>query len=125
MKMNRKQIVLTAIVAIAGVGWFAVREYRCKQRGAALTRELEILKRDSAKDLKVGTNKDEVVRFFSDHHIPFKILESEAFGVLRLDGCAPLGCFTDDGFIGVHVPLDGAGVVAETPKVFHLYQDCL
>jgi hypothetical protein len=112
-------------VVIAGLGLFGLREYRCELSGAAFARQVETLKRDAAEQLKIGTNKSDVARFFAEHKIPFAILESEAYGSLRTLGCAPLGCFTNAAFIGVRVQLDGAGTVNEAPKVFGMYQDCL
>jgi hypothetical protein len=123
--MKRHRVALAAIGVIAGVSWFGLREYHCKLRGAALARQVESIKRDAAEELKIGTNKIEVARFFAEHNISFAMLESEAFGSLRTLGCAPLGCGTDRAFIGAHVKLDGAGTVTEAPRVFGMYQDCL
>jgi hypothetical protein len=121
--LKRHRVAL--IVVIAGLGFFGLREYRCKLRGAAFARQVESLKRDAAEELKIGTNKNDVARFFAEHKIPFAILESEAYGSFRTSGCAPLGCGTDRAFIGVRVEVDGAGTVTEAPKVFGMYQDCL
>jgi hypothetical protein len=123
--LKRHRITVALIVVIAGVGLFGLREYRCKMRGAMFARQVETLKRDASVELKVGTNKSGVARFFAEHKIPFAILETEAYGSLRPPGCAPFGCFTDVGFIGVRVGLDGAGTVTEAPRVFSMYQDCL
>jgi hypothetical protein len=116
---------VAAIVVVAGLALFGLKEYRCKLRGAAFARQVESLKRDAAEELKIGANKNDVTRFFTEHKIPFAILESEAYGSLRTPGCAPLGCGTDAAFIGVRVQLDGAGTVTEAPRVFGMYQDCL
>ena len=116
---------VAVIVVVAGLALLALKEYRCMLRGAAFARQGESLKRDAAKELKIGSNKNDVARFFTEHKIPFAILESEAYGSLRTPGCAPLGCGTDAAFIGVRVKLDEAGTVTEVPKVFGMYQDCL
>jgi len=116
---------VAVIVVVAGLALLGLKEYRCKLRGAAFARQVESLKRDAAKELKIGSNKNDVARFFTEHKIPFAILESEAYGSLRTPGCAPLGCGTDAAFIGVRVKLDEAGTVTEVPKVFGMYQDCL
>jgi hypothetical protein len=123
--MKRRPVALAAIVVIAGVSWFGLREYHCKLRGAAFARQVGSIKRDAAEELKIGTKKTEVVQFFAEHSIPFAVLESEALGSLRTSGCAPLGCGTDTALIGVQVKLDGAGTVTEDPRVFGIYQDCL
>jgi hypothetical protein len=107
-----KQHRVAVAVVIAGIGLFGLRE-------------VESLKRDAAGELKIGTNKNDVARFFAEHKIPFAILESEAYGSLRASGCSPLGCGTDAAFIGVRVQLDGVGTVTEGAKVFGMYQDCL
>ena len=124
-KMKQHRVVIAALVVIAGVSWLGLREYHCKLRGAAFAQEVEGIKRDAAEELKSGTSKTEVIRFFAKHNIPFAMLESEAFGSMRTSGCAPLGCGTDRAFIGVHVKLDESGRVTEAPKVFGMYQDCL
>jgi hypothetical protein len=123
--LKQRRVAVAVMVVIAGLGLFGLREYRCKLRGVGFARQVESLKRDAAEDLKIGTNKSDVARFFAEHKIPFAILESEAYGSLRTSGCAPLGCGTDAAFIGVRVKLDGAGTVTEAPKVFGMYQDCL
>jgi hypothetical protein len=122
---GRRWVAAAVVILIAGTGWFGVREYRCKVRGAAFTRQVETIKRDAALELRVGTNKAEVARFFAVHSIPFAVLETEAYGSLRMLGCAPLGCGTDRAFIGVRVEFDAAGTVTGPPKVFGMYQDCL
>jgi hypothetical protein len=120
----RHRFALAAIATIAVLSWFGLREYRCKLRGAAFARRVESIKRDAAQEIKVGANQAEVARFFAEHNIPFAMQESEAFGALRMPGCAPLSCGTDRAFIGVNVKLDGAGEVIEAPRVFGMYQDC-
>jgi hypothetical protein len=123
--LKQHRVAVTVIVVIAGLSLFGLREYRCKLRGEAFARQIESLKRDAAEELKIGTNKTDLARFFAEHKFPFAILESEAYGSLRTSGCAPLGCATDAAFIGVRVKLDGGGTVTEAPKVFGMYQDCL
>ena len=123
--MKHHRVAFAAVVVIAGVIWLGLREYHCKLRGVAFARQVESIERDAAVELKSGTNKTEVIRFFAKHNSPFAMLESEAFGSIRTSGCAPLGCGTDKAFIGVHVKLDGSGRVTEAPKVFGMYQDCL
>jgi hypothetical protein len=102
-----------------------VREYRCKKRGAAFALQVETIKRDATEELRVGTNKADVARFFTVHNIPFAMLETEAYGTLRTSGCAPLGCGTDRALIGVRVKFAATGTVTEVPKVVGMYQDCL
>jgi hypothetical protein len=122
---KRRRLLVAAIILVAGASWFGIREYRCSVRGAARARKVETIKQDAAKELSVGTNKADVARFFTAHNIPFAMLENEADGALRTLGCAPFGCGTDRGFISVQVKFDATGKVAEAPKVFGIYQDCL
>jgi hypothetical protein len=64
IEIKRHRVALATIVVIAVAGWFGVREYRCKLRGTVFAQQVESIKRDAAKDLRVGTNKADVVHFF-------------------------------------------------------------
>ena len=121
---NRYRIALAAAAVVACVGGIAYREYRCKQRGNAFANTVAQLKSDAAEKLKVGASKADLDRFFSEYKIPYGFQDSQAFGTLRMEGCAPLGCFKDTAFIGVRVELDDAGNVKEPPRVIDMYQDC-
>ena len=90
--------VPAAVVLLVVVTWFGIREYRCKVRGAVLARQVESIKRDAAREIRVGASKAEVGHFFEQHNIPFEFLETEAYGSLRTVGCAPFGCGTDRAF---------------------------
>lgn len=125
MTIKGRRLLVVVVVLFAGAGWLGVKEYRCNKRGAAFAMQVETTKRDATEELRVGANKADVARFFTVHNIPFAMLETEAYGTLRPPGCAPLGCFTNRGFIGVKVKLDVTGTVTEVPKVFGMYQDCL
>jgi hypothetical protein len=139
-------VISTAV--IVGIGWFGLRVYKnqiaskrngvvyekqaatakqetCKQRGADYDKQVENIKQDAYNQLKIGTKKADVARFFSEHRIPFDFFESEARGTLSTSGCAPIGCGTDSALIGVSVKLSQAGAVTEEPKVVALYTDCL
>jgi hypothetical protein len=125
MSTIKRRWLLVAVVLIAGAIWFGVREYRCKLRGATLARQVETIKQDAAKELRIGTDKAGVARFFTSHSISFSILGAEAYGALQTSGCAPFGCGTDIAFISVQAKLDAADAVAEAPKVTGMYKDCL
>jgi hypothetical protein len=103
---------------------FAKQE-ACKQRGAAYEKQVENIKQDAQNQLKIGTKKADVAKFFSEHSIPFDFFEFEARGTLSTSGCAPFGCGADSALIGVSVKLSQAGVVTEEPKVVALYTDCV
>jgi hypothetical protein len=121
-KRYRVALIATAVVACAG--WIGLREYRCKLRGNAFANLVARLKTDAAEDLKVGASKADIDRFFSKYKMPYGVQDSQAFGTLRTEGCAPFGCFKDTSFVGVRVEPDEAGNVKEAPKVFGMYQDC-
>jgi hypothetical protein len=123
-RSKRYRAALITTVVVACVGWIGLREYRCKLRGDAFANLVARLKSDAAEDLKGGASKADLDRFFSDHKMPYGVQDSQAFGMLRTQGCAPFGCFKDTSFIGVRVKLDEAGNVREPPKVFGMYQDC-
>jgi hypothetical protein len=95
----------------------------CKERDAALTRRIESIKRDAHEQLRVGAKKTDISQFFTEHDMAFYIEESEAFGTLHTNGCAPPHC-GDGVLIGVRVKLDLADSVTEEPTVETLYVDC-
>src|SRR5579871_2205690 len=96
---HRVAIILSIVVAL--VVLLGIKEYRCKLRRNAFNNLIAHLKSDAANDLKVGTGKADLERFFSDNKIPYGFQGSQALGVLRPPACAPLGCFKDTAFIGV------------------------
>jgi len=128
---RRRVATVAVLVAILGVSWFGLRQYNCQQRNAAFGRRIETIRQDAHAQIKRGTKKSEVARFFTEHSIPFSIVGSEAFGTpeafgtLRTSGCAPFGCGSDVAVINVRVKLDEAGAVTEEPKVVGIYTNCL
>jgi len=128
-RLNRSIRISAAIVVIAGMSWFGLKQYRnhiyCKRRNAAFARQVETIRQDAHEGLKIGTKKAEVSRFFAEHGIPCTIVDSQAYGTMQTSGCAPLGCGTDSAVIGIRVKLDPAGTVTEEPIIVSLYTDCL
>jgi hypothetical protein len=133
VKMMRRSITIAAasvaIAVIAAVGWFGLKQYRsqidCKRRRAVLARQIESIEHDAHQQLKIGTNRADVSRFFAEHGIPFTVVESMAIGTLETSGCAPFGCGKDSALIGVRVRLDRTGTVMGEPTVIDMYTDCL
>jgi hypothetical protein len=126
VKRSRRSIIIAvAILVIAGVGWFGLRQIDCRRRNAAFARQVESIKQDAHERLKIGTKKDDVSRFFAEHGIPFTVVESQAFGTLQTSGCAPFGCGADSALIGVRFKVDQTGTVAGESTVVGLYTDCL
>ena len=124
--MRRRRVGIVAVlVAILGVCWFGLRQHNCHQRNAAFGRQIETIKQDARAQIKLGTTKSDVARFFTEHNIPFSISESLASGFIQTSGCAPFGCGSDAAVINVRVRLNEAGAVTEEPKVVGIYTNCL
>ena len=123
--------IAVAIVLVVGIGWFGTKQYRCTRRNAASSRRVKIVEQDAHRQLKVGSLKAEVARFYAEHEIPFEVVRFtdigfEAIGTLySKGGCAPLGCGTDDALIGVRVKVDADGTVTGEPEVVDMYTNCL
>jgi hypothetical protein len=140
--------IIISTAAIVGIGWFGLKAYKnqianernsvvyekqaaiaknesCKKREVDYEKQIKNIETDAYNQLKIGTKKADVAKFFSVHRIPFDFFESEAHGTLSTSGCAPIGCGTDSALIGVSVKLSQAGTVTEEPKVVALYTDCL
>src|SRR5262249_17782819 len=131
-KLSRNITVAAAIGAIAVAAWFTLKRYDCKRRNAAYRRQIESIEHAAHEQLRIGTKKADVSRFFDEHNIPLSIVKEpfetsydEAMGTLYTSGCAPFGCGSDRALIGVSVQLDAAGNVTGEPKVVGLYMDCL
>lgn len=81
-------IALALAIVLAGVlGGFGSKQYRCKRRDAEGSRRIEIVERDVREQLKVGTKKDAVARFYKEHEMPFEVArfddrEFQAIGTL-------------------------------------------
>ena len=125
-------LALGLIIVLAGVVvWLETKQYRCKRRNAEFLRRIQIVEKDARGELKVGTKRDAVARFYKEHEIPFEVVKLddswfEATGTLHtIGGCAPLGCGTDDALIGVRVKVDADGTVTEKPEVVNMYTNCL
>lgn len=127
--MKRTITIVSAIIAIAGVSWIGMKQYRtrlaqrrhaidCEHRNAEFARRVDALKRDAQERFKLGTKKTAVSQFFTEHGIPFTIADSEASGILyTIGGCAALGCGTDRVGIRVRVNVDADGtVIVETRR---------
>jgi hypothetical protein len=132
MKRIKIRVAIAFVIVSAGVvGWVGTKQYRCKKRNAEFSRRIEVVEKDAREQLKVGTKKDSVARFYKEHEIPFEVVrwddtEFQAIGTLfTIGGCAPLGCGTDNALIGVRVRVDAEGTVTGEPKVVNMYTNCL
>jgi hypothetical protein len=103
----------------------------CRQRNVDLTQRIESIKKDAREQLKIGTKKADVARFYTQHKIPFEVAsmpfkDGEAIGTLYTNGgCPPFGCGSDRLLIGVRVRVDADGTVIGEPEVVSMYTDCL
>jgi hypothetical protein len=129
---TRSITVVAAIVVAAGVSWIGLKQHQrrqahiaCIERDEAFTQRVESIKRDAREQLKIGTKKEEISRFFTEHGIQLSIDNSEAIGTLYTSGCSPLGCGTDSALIGVRVNVDRTGTVTGEPTVVGMYTDCV
>jgi len=129
MVKRRGVAIVAVLVAILGFSWFGLKQHNCQQRNAAFGRQIEAIKQDAHAQIKRGTKKSEVARFFAEHSIPFSISEAfgtpEAIGTLRTSGCAPFGCGSDVAEITVHVKLDEEGAATGKPTIGGIYTNCL
>jgi len=136
----RKWIVASILLTLTGAAWLGLRHYIAKRRGAAFAeklseckrrdadveRQIEIIKREANEQLKIGTDRVAIARFFASHGIPFTVTPSEVIGTLQTHGgCPPQGCGTDRYLIGVRVKVNTAGVAISDPAVVALYEDCV
>ena len=121
----RKFAVSILGIIVAGATWLGITQFHCKQRNEVFARKVEIIKQDASEELKLGTKKADVTRFFMKHSIPFTIVGLEAYGTLETSGCAPLGCGSDRAIIGIRVKLDETGAVAGEAVVVGMYTDCV
>lgn len=120
--------ILTALLGLTSlqlVGLHAFRSATCKQRGAAHAARVEKLKHDAHENLKVGTKKESVLKFFRENGLPVEFAEGEAVGTIHTTGCAPFGCGSDDALLGLRVKVDNDGNVIGEPVVGGLYTNCL
>jgi hypothetical protein len=125
---RRKKAVFTAIVVALVCVLMTGCRYRstaCKQRGAAYQVRVESLEQAALEQLKIGTKKEDVVRFFAENKFPLSFGKSGATGTIYTTGCSPFGCGTDEAVIDLSIELDEAGNVKSKPVVVGFYTNCL
>jgi len=108
-------------------GWMFYRYHSttCLQRGKAYKTRIEMLQRDAHERLRIGTPKEDVMRFFKENGLPVSLHGDEYEGTIHTDGCAPAGCGSDAALLGLRVKADSRGAVAGEPIVGALYTNCL
>jgi hypothetical protein len=136
LKKTGKRILIAtfALLTLAILAWgysqFGWMFYRyhstpCQQRGKAYEARIETLKRDARERLRIGTPKEDVIRFFKQNGLPVSLDGDEYEGTIYADGCAPAGCGSDAALLGLRVKADSRGAVAGEPIVGALYTNCL
>jgi len=104
---------------------FPYHSASCRQRGKAYEARVETLTRDARQRLRIGTPKEDVVRFFKENGLPVSLVQGEYQGTISIDGCAPAGCGSNAALLGLRVKADSSGAVAGEPEVVALYTNCL
>jgi len=126
--LRSKRAVFVCIAAVILCGVMTGCRYRsaaCKQRGVAYQARVESLEQAALEQLKIGTKKEDVIRFFAENKFPLSFDKSGATGTIYTTGCSPFGCGTDEALIGISVDLDEAGNVKSKPVVVGFYTNCL
>jgi hypothetical protein len=140
------------LLAIGVVCWFSVDDFqawvyftirraelaihppppRCKQRAVEVNARKERIERDANNSLKIGTKRNDVIRFFAAENIPVTFDQiagrSEATGTIFFKGdaaCRSVACGDDSAMIDVRVNVDGNGTVVSNPVVVGMSTDCL
>src|SRR5215472_8315511 len=72
VKAPRWIVSVAAALAFVASGCAGMKLH-CRQRNADLTRRIENIKRDAHEQLKIGTKKADVARFYTEHQIPFNV----------------------------------------------------
>jgi hypothetical protein len=126
--MPRFAIILVCVTASLLAGILAYR-FNCETKESAFQARFQQLRRDAHEDLKIGTTKEEALKFFSENHLQARSDESKAWGWVVLSrGCGrSLACSIgpDGGTISVVVSIDERGKVDSEPVVTEEYAgDC-
>jgi len=105
---------------------------RCKLREAEFNTRRERIEKHAKESLRIGTKKEDVIRFFASENIPVTFSEldgqNEAEGTIDVKGdaeCGSLACGDDAAFVGVRVAVDQNGTVLSDAVVVGIYADCL
>jgi hypothetical protein len=117
--------LLAPVISSNGCIFYRYHSAACKQRGAAYQSRVEKLRNDARQSLKVGTKKEDVLRFFAENGIPASLLADEISGTIYTTGCAPSGCGSDDALLGLRVKVDRAGTTISEPLIGAIYTNCL
>jgi len=127
-------IFLPVLFSCQGCAFYRYHSTSCKQRGARYDARVEKLKKDAHEGLRIGTKKQDVIRFFEENRLPVEFVKVpyersgtvyEATGTTYTTGCAPSGCGSDDALLGLRVKVDEAGTVISEPAVGSIYTNCL
>jgi hypothetical protein len=129
VKRNVLLAIVGLLVVIGGsLFWIGIRQHlrkeACKQRGAALNARVELLRQQANAQLQIGSRKNSVVRFLTEKGFHVDVIGSDIEGTEFTNGCAPLGCGTDDAIIGIRVSVGRDGTLVSEPVVISMYTSC-
>ena len=126
-RMLRVVTFVTAVVVLVGchTPFYRYQNAECKQRGKTYAERAEHLKHEAGEVLKVGAKRQVVMSFFEQQGLPATFTGNEITGTIRLKGCAPAGCGTDDAILGLRVEVDKEGTVVSKPIVGAIYTNCM
>lgn len=134
--IRRTKLGIVALLALLLAGWLIYQRgwIASKQRGIALDNRVATLQRQALKQLKIGTDNADVIRFLSQNgftfYDPMVMAENrkEQRGEINAWGtcwqCGPAGCW-DSAVIEFSVIEDQFGTVQSKPTVVLAYTDCM
>jgi hypothetical protein len=115
-------------------GYFAVHPAppRCKQRAAEFQANVARIRRDAINSLKIGSKRDDLLRFFASENIPLTFnqigQDHEARGSIYVTGlpeCENVACGDDSAAISMSVKINADGIVVSEPVVVGVFMRCL
>jgi hypothetical protein len=126
--MLKFAIVLVCVTAALLAGVLAYR-HDCETKESAFQARLQQLRRDAPEALKIGTTREQVLRFISENRLQSSSDQSQARGWVVLSrGCGrgwACSIGPDGGVISVSVTFDERGKVNSEPVVAAKYvRDC-
>ncbi len=123
---------LALVTASAGGywGWGLYQEHQaCLRRGAALDARIERLKREANERLKIGTRKEDAVRFLKENGM--SVAFYAVYGPTRIEGmttqrgCVQIFGCGDEVTIVLDADVDAEGTVVGAPRFDERLMDCM
>jgi len=119
-----KALGVLAIVSLLAITLVLYRSHtRCTVKNAMLVQQVDALSKEANEQLRMGSEKPDVLRFFETHNMHVRFANGQASGSLRASGCMS-GC-DSLARIEVSVTVDTQGTVDGQPHVSAAYVDCI